>query len=216
MRALRTLSIALASVALLSWAAASTAGTITHNATLPLASTNWSGSMVFPQYDSANGCLDSVCVSLGGHVQGAAKFESLDGGPATVTMNMQSTITLKRPDGSTLVVTIPLAQTSDAVTAFDGTIDFGGTSGKTYADLSADKTEVRCTSTAFDLSLFTGNGNISLPCEAAGTSNGTGAGNLILQFLTSASSGASVTYHYSDCPTKAEKTSWGTLKSLYR
>ncbi len=203
-------------LALLLGATASTAGTVTYSGSLPLAATNWSGSMTFPKFPPELGCLDSICVSLAGHVEGAAKFESLDGGPATVTMNLQSTITLQRPDLSTLVVTIPLAQTVDNVTAFDGVIDFGGTSGKTYSGLSGDKTESKCTSTLADIALFMGPGNITLPCVATGSSNGSGAGNLILQFNTSASSGAEVTYHYSDCPTPNRPTSWGKIKSLYR
>lgn len=216
MNPLRTLSTLFTAILVLSAVGVATAGTVTHSATVPLAATNWSTTMTFPQFDPADGCLDSLCVSLGGHVQGLAKFESLDGATTTVTMNLQSTLTLRRPDGSTLVVTIPLAETSDEVTAFDGTIDFAGTSGKTYSDLSGDRTEGACFSDAFDLSLFTGTGSIALPVEAVGSSFGSGAGNLILQFNTSASSGAQVTYYYSDCPTPTGKTTWGSLKGLYR
>lgn len=197
-------------------AAVGSAGTVSHSASLPLSSTNWASSMSFPKFDSQLGCLDSICVSLDGHVEGLAKFESLDAAPATVTMNLQATLTLQRPDATTMVVTIPVAQTVDNVTAFDAVIDFGGTSGKTYADLSGDKTEGRCTSTAADLALFTGAGNIALPCLATGSSNGGGAGNLMLQFNTSASAGAQVTYYYSACQVPALRGTWGAIKSLYR
>jgi len=196
--------------------AVGSAGTVSHSASLPLSSTNWASSMSFPKFDSQLGCLDSICFNLDGHTEGLAKFESLDAAPATVTMNLQATLTLQRPDATTLVVTIPVAQTVDNVTAFDTVIDFGGTSGKTYSGLSGDKTEGRCTSAAADVALFTGTGNIVLPCVAAGSSNGSGAGNLILQFNTSASAGAQVTYYYSSCEVPARQGTWGAIKSLYR
>ncbi len=192
------------------------ADSVTYSASLPLATTNWASSMSFPQFDPALGCLDSICFSLDGHVEGVAKFESLDAAAATVTMNLQATLTLQRPDASTLVVTIPVAQTMDNVTAFDGTIDFGGTSGRTYEGLSANKVEDACTSAPGDITLFTGTGNIVLPVVATGSSNGSGAGNLILQFNTSASSGAQVTYFYGDCPVPARPVTWGSIKTLYR
>ena len=172
--------------------------------------------MSFPKFDLQGVCLDSVCFTLDGHVQGIAKFESLDGAPATVTMNLASTLTLQRPDATPLVVTIPLAQTVDNVTAYDGVTDFAGTSGKTYPSLSGDKAESFCTHASADLALFTGAGNIVLPVVATGTSNGSGAGNLILQFATDASAGASVTYYYETCPVPAQPTTWGRLKQLIR
>ncbi len=197
-------------------ASACLAGTVTHSAALPLSATNWSSSMSFPKFDSSLGCLDSVCFSLSGYVQGVGKFESLDASPATVTMNLQATLTLMRPDATTLVVTIPVAQTVDNVTAFDGVADFGGTSGKTYSALSSSSVDGGCSAAVADRTLFTGTGNIILPCTAAGSSNGSGAGNLILQFNTDASASAQVTYHYSTCATPTKSSSWGTLKALYR
>lgn len=173
--------------------------------------------MSFPKFDLEDTCLDSVCFTLDGHVQGVAKFESLDGAPATVTMNLAATLTLQRPDTTPLVVTLPLTQTTDNVTAYDGVTDFAGTSGKTYSDLSGDKSETSCTHALDDFALFSGTGNIVLPVVAAGASNGSGAGNLILQFATDASAGASVTYYYHTCPpVSVEPTTWGAVKAMYQ
>jgi len=195
--------------------AKSDAETMIFIASAPLASTNWNQTMSIPKFPLDSSCLESVCFRLEGHVQGAARFESIDAAPATVSMNLQSTITLQRPDGSILVTTIPLAQTVDNVAAFDGAIDFAGTSGKTYSDLSGDKTESACTSALADRVLFTGSGDIVLPVAALGTSYGSGAGNLILQFNTSASAQAVVTYTY-HCAVGVETSSWGQVKSIYR
>ncbi|UCD29230.1 MAG: PEP-CTERM sorting domain-containing protein, partial [Planctomycetota bacterium] len=170
---------------------------VSYSDSISLQSTNWSSSMSIPKFNPTWGILQSIEFSLSGHVEGIAKFESEDNAPATVTMDIQADIELQRPDLSTILITIPLAQTSDNVTAYDGNTDFGGTSGRTYSGLSADQTETTTSPPpASDLVLFTGFGNIILPVDATGTSTGSGAGNLILQFLTSASAEATVTYIY--------------------
>ena len=194
--------------------AGSFADEIIYTQSVPLSTTNWNQTITIPKFNLDAPCLESVCFELNGHVEGLAKFESLDAAPATVGMNLQATITLQRPDNTPLVTVIPLAQTSDAVTAFDGTIDFLGTSGRTYDDLSGDANESGCTVDPADLLLFTGTGNILLPVEALGTSNGSGAGNLILQFNTSASVEVIVKYTY-DCSVPTQPSTWGKIKNLY-
>ncbi len=217
MKPLRAVFLVILGILLL--AGSASAGTLTYNASLPLAPTNWTGTMVFPQFNPEYGCLDSICVSLSGHVQGSGQFENLDPTAATIYMALQSPITLKHPDGSSLASAYPGVQTWDTVTAFDGTVDFGGSSGRTHSDLSGDDTRTRCTLLTFDLSLFTGTGNISLPCDAEGASYATGLqspGNLATQFNTSASAAAEITYHFSQCATPARPATWGTIKGLYR
>jgi hypothetical protein len=216
MRSLRKVSIGLGlAVLLASLSPAAHAGSIVHQASISLSPTNWYLTMTFPKFHMDAACLDSICFSLAGHVEGSAKFESLDSDPATVTMDLAATIDLQRPNGSPLVTVIPLVHSVDNVTAFDGTIDFGGTSGRTYAGLSGDDTDALCTTDPADFALFTGPGDIVLPTNAVGSSSGSGAGNLLLQFSTSASSSATVTYFF-HCPTSTRETSWGSVKSLFR
>jgi len=188
--------------------------TVSHCVSVPLSSTNWNTTLSIPKFTGDCECLQSISFQLCGHVEGSAKFESMDASATTVMMNLQSTITLSRPDMSTLVVTIPLANTSDYVTAFDGVIDFGGTSGKTYAALAGDDVDSFVSTSPSDFALFCGTGNINLPISALGTSNGSGAGNLILQFTTSASANATVTYTY-DCGTPVQDSTWGRIKGLF-
>ena len=189
--------------------------TLVYTVAVPLHTTNWNQAMSIPKFTEPLACLQSICFELRGHVEGAAKFESLDAEPATVSMNLEATITLQRPDGSPLVTVIPLAHTVDAVTAFDGVIDFGGTSGKSYTGLTGNAADTKCTVDPDDFALFTGVGNINLPAVALGTSNGSGAGNLILQFNTWASAEVVVTYTY-DCLVSTENSTWGQVKSIYR
>jgi hypothetical protein len=184
-------------------AASAQAATISYNDSIPLSSTNWNSSVSIPLFNPGLGTLTSIDFYLEGYVEGSAKFESLDAAPATITMNLAANINLQRPDLSNLAVVLPLAATIDNVTAHDGVIDFGGTSGKTYPMLSdLDSTTTSSPPPLSDLVLFTGIGNILLPVSAMGSSSGSGAGNLLQQFNTSASAFVEVTYHY-DVPEPA-------------
>lgn len=189
-------SKAVFALALFLWVAEAPAASIMFSDDVFLQTTNFNSSVSIPKFDSNLGTLDKITFKLGGHVEGQAKFESLDGAPTTVEMQLAAQIKLQRPDLSVLVVALPMAMTSDMVTAFDGVADFGGTSGMTYPALSANQVEMTMTVNPVDFALFTGGGNIVLPVMATGASSGSGAGNLLLQFNTSASANVMVTYDY--------------------
>jgi hypothetical protein len=197
--AMRSLLVAAGIVLAVSTSA--TAETISFSDSIPLSLTSWSSSVSVSKFDPSLGTLNSITFELSGHVEGGAKFESLDSSPTTVTMNLTADIELQRPDTSTIVITTPLVQTVDSVTAYDDVLDFGGTSGKTYTNLSADDSDSAVSPPpASDLTLFTGLGNITLPVTATGASSGTGAGNLVLQFNAMASATVKVTYDYEPVP----------------
>ncbi len=172
--------------------------------TIQLQTTNWSASATVPKFDPALGVLQSVSFELRGDVLGSAAIESLDAQPSTVTTDYQAALTLTRPDNSLIVVSIPTQQFVDNLSAFDGVADFAGTSGVTHGNISTSKTEFVTSSSALDLALFTGTsgnpGSIVLPISAAGSSNASGSGNLITQFLTDAGASVTVCYSYMlDC-----------------
>lgn len=173
--------------------------------TIPLTTTNWSDTVTVSRFDPDLGDLLSVDFELEAFTEGAAMFESLDAQPATVTLNFSVSIALQRPDMSVLLTSSPTVQTIDNATAYDGTTDFGGTSGVSHPNLNANQVETTSSPPpASDLALFTGpNGNpgtISLPVVAMGNSSGSGAGNLILQFMSMAGANVTVTYNFApDC-----------------
>ncbi|OWY71265.1 hypothetical protein B7486_11760 [cyanobacterium TDX16] len=189
-------ALAVVAVVAMSTVSAAQADTIMFSDNVALQPTNFMTSVTLPKFDPSLGTLDKITLKLSGHVEGMAQFESLDADPATVDMELAAQIKLQRPDLSTLVITLPLVMTTDNVTAFDGLIDFGGTSGKSYPLLTADDVDSVMTMSMMDLALFTGPGNIMLPVMATGASTGSGAGNLLLQFSTSASANVMVTYDY--------------------
>lgn len=170
-------------------------------ASIPLQSTNWAQSMTFSKFDPALGTLQQIDVTLSGTVVTTIRVESLDGLPSSVTTNVQAALTLTRPDMSVLVVTIPVASFSDTFTAFDGLLDFGGTSGATHPNVSGSASNsVTSPPPLSDLALFTGlpgnPGTISLPVNAVGTFSGTGSANLVLNPTTQADAQCTVCYTY--------------------
>lgn len=173
------------------------ADTQTWTDTIPVASTNWSGNLSVPLFNPSLGSLISVDITLDGSVSGTAKYENLSASPATINLNLQATITLTKPDTSTLVQIIPLANISDPATAYDLTTDFDGDSGGTFSGLSGAASDSTTLTAPADLALFTGIGTISLPASATGASFGSGSGNLITQFSSSAGAGMTVKYNYS-------------------
>lgn len=172
---------------------------------IPFQTTNWNSTVSVSKFDPELGILTSIYFELSGDVAGSAAIESLDASPITVNTTYQAEITLTRPDLSVLVVATPFTSFQDNLTAFDGTIDFAGTSGITHAGIQVNDT-VSTTSPPpiSDLALFTGApgnpGMIVLPIDAAGTSTASGSGNLITQFLTEAGADVEVCYNYElDC-----------------
>lgn len=164
---------------------------------IPLQPTNFSTTVSIPKFNPALGTLISIQFTLSGNVQGSANAESLDASPSIVNTQSSANITLTRPDLTVLVVTTPIANFSDAFTAFDGAIDFAGTSGVSHTGINvSDSDSAISPPPVTDLALFTGAGNIVLPVTAVGTSQANGAGNLITQFSTSAAASVEVCYTY--------------------
>lgn len=183
-------------VLVIALAAGANADTISFSGSVPLATTNWANSITFPQFNPALGTLDSIQFILNGHVEGSAGFENKDNEPATITMDLQAMLRLRRPDSSVLVLTLPVVSTIDNVLAWDGIDDYAGDSGETYLNLAANSSDSAISSSPADIALFTGIGSIILPVTANGASTGSGAGNLLLQFSTFASADATVIYTY--------------------
>jgi len=192
---------------------------VCHTASIPLQATNWNQSMTFPKFDPALGQLVSIDFTLGGHIEGQARAESLDSSPTVVTLNFQADITLTRPDLSVIVVTIPIATFNDTFTAFDGVLDFGGTSGTTHSGITANASNSASSPRPLsDLVLFTGlpnaPGTITLPVTAAGTSIAQGSGNVASLFNTSASATCTVCYNFINTPPNFTQCNTNAMASV--
>jgi hypothetical protein len=170
--------------------------------------------LTFPKFDLAGQCLTEVCVRLDGSVAGFVGLENSEAFPKTLTTNFTAQIQLLRPSFAPLVTVQPAVPTSDPVTAFDGSVDYAGTSGFMKSGLAAVAADSLCLTGSSDLALFSGAGSISLPCTATSLCTQTGANSWT--FGIQAVAAGKITYTFVDCATPAPPSTWGSLKSLYR
>lgn len=189
------------------------AATISFSDSKAMATTNWTDVLSFSKFDTSLGTLTSIKFDLSGAVQGSGNAESLDAAASDVSLSLGALLGLTRPDGSTLVVTNPLFSQVFNFSAFDGSINFGGTSGGSTGTVSANGANFFVSSSASDFSLFSalGGGTINLGLNAVGNSSGTGAGNLVTQFNTAAAGNVVVTYTYTSASVVPEPATLATL-----
>lgn len=195
------------------------AASVTHTATFPLSPYLNGGSYAFPpaaipRFDLAGNCLTSVCFQLDGGISGLIAFENYQNYPVRVNVFFTGSITLQRPNLTTLLTVQPATSTSDSMPIFDNVLDYGGTSGLTYPNVGATDSGTLCLTNNADLALFTGPGTINLPGFATDLSYQSGASSWSIGVRASAT--IRVTYNYNDCPVPAQPTTWTGIKSLYR
>lgn len=171
------------------------AATVSYSDVVLSQSTNWSQTLMLNQFDSAFGMMTGVTLTLNGAVSGNALAESLDASPTTILLDLGAQIVATVTGGPSLSVTVnPVSNQTFNASAYDGTIDFGGTSGVTYNGIGGLDSDFSVLTSG--LAGFIGNGMISIGLTGTGTSTASGAGNLITQFSTNAAAEATVTYTY--------------------
>ncbi|TVQ31449.1 MAG: choice-of-anchor E domain-containing protein [Phycisphaeraceae bacterium] len=183
------------------------AGMIVQSGSLPLSSTNWSEDFQINQFDDMGGLriLEEVCWTLTGYVEGTAAAESMDAAPATINLTLSAIVSLSL-GMTTLDVVLPLVMTSFNATAFDGVVDFAGTSGATFSGLSNTDSVMNST---MMVAPFIGPGMVTLTGAAEGASTASGAGNLVASFSTNASMEYEIVYKYSLIPTPGAAALFG-------
>ncbi len=175
------------------------AATISDTDSIALTSTNITSTFTLDMFNDMGGnlVLDSVMLSLSGTIEGDASLESLDATAAVVSANISAAIDLSDMSGTVLSASPVVSQTFNA-SAFDGTIDFGGTSGTVLNGITDTFSDMVTYTMPVDLAAFIGMGSITYDFSAIGSSNGAGAGNLITQFATRAGAELMITYNYTD------------------
>jgi hypothetical protein len=162
---------------------------------IPLTATDFTAGATLPQFDPSLGTLLSVDITNAGQFVSDIKVESLDSASSTITATDSGSLTLTGPGLSALVTNSSTSETFNA-TAFDGVIDFGGTSGHDFGSQTANGSNSFTITAASDLAAYTGTGSVTLTEVAHATSAASGAGNLITQINTHASAQISIVYHY--------------------
>lgn len=146
--------------------------------------------------------LEEVDWTFVGDVSGTSRAENKDTDPRTLTLTLTAAEQLYDIGGNPLGP--PINPTNSQIfnaTAFDGVLDFGGTSGVTYSGLlGTDSTGGTITS---GLASYIGGGTFSFNASAKGNSVGTGSGNMAYEFDTSADATAKIRYGYDYVPEPA-------------
>jgi hypothetical protein len=179
--------------------------TLVQSASVAVDTTNFQTDLSFDRFDTMGGTrvLESVTFSIDGSIFGSAEVESRDAEEAVIVTTLSAELSLVDELMNTLVVTIPSISNTFNATAYDGSLDFGGTSGMSFLDLSATQYEEATFTDLATLTMFTGADSANFVFDAAATSSSTGAGNLTSAFNTSAGGEVQVIYTYSEVPVSA-------------
>jgi hypothetical protein len=185
---LKKISQALLVAACFAAASASAASlTISNDSNVILSQdTDWNSFLNFTKFDSSLGTLTSVTFNLYSDITGSVSLTNYNDELTSVPFNLGATVALNRPDSSNLVLINS--------TVFNTTV--GVAAGDTYADSKTIHAHSDAVFTsASDLGLFTGSGNIATLISAKAYSAVAGDG-IEAQFATQASGYGSVTYTY--------------------
>jgi hypothetical protein len=201
-----TLTLAVIAAVLLSTALASAATfTETQTDSIPPTDTNWvtppapPDPLVFDQFDSTKGTLTQVTITFDSALTGSMAAENTStSSTCDVTLNWGADVTLDTTDG---VLTSMLGQTENPPTLsiFDGTLDFGGTSGVTIGNLNQTDSQ-QAVITGAAMAPFIGGGSVTLDAAATGTSTASGCGVVVFQFITQAAVDVNVEYTFEANP----------------
>lgn len=198
--------ILLASLGAVVLAGASQAASVSYTATVPSSTTDFTSNFNLSQFNPSLGTLTSIDLKLVGSSTGSIQFESRDASAATITTNLSSTVSASGPANLT-VTTLPLNSSSTAVSAYDGVTDFGGTSGRTFNNLTASDTQTTSLNSGF--APYIGNGNVVFTLTANGNSTVSGSGNLVTSISQASGGVSTITYNYT--PAVPEPASMAVL-----
>lgn len=153
-------------------------------------STDWSTTKTFARFDPALGVLQRIELEMIARCEADLRVESFDNAPTIANSTAAFAVQVARPDASPIAVSAPSISFSDTLSAFDGVLDFDGTSGESHLGIVAADTQLASLTSPADLALFTGPagvpGTISLQLSASATSFTTGGSALVVSFQTRA------------------------------
>lgn len=185
--------------------------TITQNCVLPLSQTNWNDTCSVTKFDPALGQLKSVKINVNAQVNSEVKIENQDPQPETITSNVSAQIQIKKPDSGVILNVTPSKSVSDLFGSYDGVLDFGGTSGKSYIGLTSSTTNSSTLVSSGDLNQYIGAGNANMAVSASGQSSFSGSANYVSGLNTSAQASIEITYYYIDSDLSVNKTHTGNF-----
>lgn len=193
--------------AVLGFGVAASAATLSYTYNKPLSSANWTQTFAVTQFDPALGTLNSVSITVDADLSQTLMFENFNG-PGSITFSAGASTTgcayvVKYTAGATLVSADIVNTPTYAFSAYDGVMDFGGTSGHTDVVVLSGVNSAMYVDGA-TLAAFSGLGTVSIDATATGRSaySFTG-GNGAVGVMTSAGADVTVVYDYEPIPEPA-------------
>ncbi|HEY7156746.1 MAG TPA: choice-of-anchor E domain-containing protein [Gemmataceae bacterium] len=151
--------------------------TQTATATFTAFKTGGSETQTVAQFNPSLGTLTGVQILFNGQLSSDVQVENLDGAASNVNAQVNGNLTLQGP-GLQAVSVSPAINEGTTLSADDGTLDYGGSSGKDFGNQSAQASQTaNLTAGSNDLSAWIGTGAVSLTEQAQSTSTVSGSGN---------------------------------------
>jgi len=143
------------------------------------------------------GTLTEVDLVASGSIRAGFQAENLGTTTTAIEGTVAGNLSINVPTGAVAVTIPPLHWALDAP-AFDGTLDYGGTSGKEFAPAtSSSSPQTIALTSAADLAAFTGNFRMPLSVSDHTTENSSATdGKLSAAFNTQTSATITVIYHF--------------------
>jgi len=168
---------------------------ITQVLTFPATQTDFSLSQVLQQFDPSLGQLQSIQIVHNGTITSTIKVENTSTTSAgTINATVSGDIVLTGPGVNS---DLNLSQNAGSfnATVYDGTLDFGGTSGFSFAPKAAAGNQT-LTLTGSAMTPYEGSGSVQLTETGKATSNASGGGNLVANLLSNGNATVTVIYNY--------------------
>jgi hypothetical protein len=163
--------------------------------------TDWQQVLPFEQFDPSLGTLDSINIGVTADIAGSVSVESLEAAASTVDIGQFGNLSVNGPTGINLVSDPVDFSGAWALGAYDGTTDYGGTSGTVVAVANTGTANVTLSSSTADLGPFVGTGSVTLSAYANVALSITGPANMQIDSQASVGGTVDLQYNYASTTT---------------
>ena len=173
--------------------------TVAQSFTLADATTGWNQHLSVVPFDASLGTLQAVEFTVSADLKATAQVENLGSGTIGVSGTLAAPVTLTAGTIATTItplVTVNAGFSPILLGTYDGTTDFGGTSGTTIGGLSSTLSNTFELSDPATVALFTGADAVDVPIVTSGTSVFDGSGNMLTNLSEMAGATVSIQYIY--------------------
>lgn len=172
--------------------------TLTKSYSVPDQLTNIASTLNINRFDTSLGTLTQVDIRYDGTLVGQMKVENTSQtSTQTISGNISGTFKLVG-QGVSLSTSVTSGFGPFNASAYDGTLDYSGTSGIDFGaktSLTSQSHSLK-TSAGADLTAYQGTGTLPFNLTVNASSPASGGGNVIYNARTSASANVTVVYHY--------------------